>query len=348
MMISKKRVLICAVKVPFVIGGAEYHIDNLFKNLIKRGYETELIRLPFKWYPHIELFRNALLWRSFNFNKINYYDVVIATKFPTYLIRHKNKVVWLLHQHRQVYELLGTPYTDFQDSIEDYQYMNYIYEIDTLALLESKKIFANSKTVSNRLLRYLAIPSEPLYHPPPLAEHIKPGNYDNYIIFMGRLELNKRVHLLIELSKYLSSKVKVYIVGKGPQEKNLKSLVEKYKLNDKIIFTGFVDEKKLLKLLSNSLAVFYAPYQEDYGYVTIEAFLAEKPVLTTYDSGGVMEFVHHKENGFVVKPDKIFKLAEYVNLILEDKSLAEKMGKNGREKIADINWDYVIERLINF
>ena len=112
---SARTILVCEAQVPFVHGGAEVHVRELLRELQERGFDAELVSVPFKWYPKEEILPHAAAWRLLDLSESNGrpVDLVIASKFPTYFVRHPNKVAWLIHQYRAAYELCGTPYSDF-------------------------------------------------------------------------------------------------------------------------------------------------------------------------------------------------------------------------------------------
>ena len=89
----------------------------------------------------------------------------------------------------------------------------------------------------------------------------------------------------------------------------------------------------------------YVPYDEDYGLVTLEAFLARKPVVTASDSGGTLEFVAHGVTGLVTDPTPA-AVGEAVAALDADRRTAARIGEAGREVAAGITWDTVIERLV--
>ena len=82
-------------------------------------------------------------------------------------------------------------------------------------------------------------------------------------------------------------------------ENYLKSIVKKHNIEQRVEFLGRVSDEDLLDLYANCFAVYYAPYDEDYGFVTLEAIKSGKIVLTAEDSGGVLSFINNKENGLV-------------------------------------------------
>src|SRR5262245_9019899 len=107
-----QRIVVCEAQVPFVRGGAEYLVRTLIAKLREHGYEAELASVPFKWYPNEELLAHAAAWNLLDLSEScgRSIDLVIASKFPTYFVRHPNKVAWLVHQERAAYDLCGTEY----------------------------------------------------------------------------------------------------------------------------------------------------------------------------------------------------------------------------------------------
>jgi glycosyltransferase involved in cell wall biosynthesis len=89
----------------------------------------------------------------------------------------------------------------------------------------------------------------------------------------------------------------------------------------------------------------YAPFDEDFGYVTLEAFLAARPVITSRDSGGPLEFVRDGENGMIVDPDPK-AIAAAINTLSADRAAAERFGAVGCALARTITWDGIIEQLL--
>ena len=168
--------------------------------------------------------------------------------------------------------------------------------------------------------------------------------YENYILSVGRLDPNKRVDLLIRALQYCDSQIKAVIAGKGAIREELEKLADSLGVKDRVTFLGFVPDQELPNLYANALAVCFPPIDEDYGYITLEAFLSKKPVVTCRDSGGVLEFVKHGESGLVcnVNPQEI---GEAFNTLYHNKSLARDYGVAGFETVKDIKWDHVIDEL---
>jgi glycosyltransferase involved in cell wall biosynthesis len=342
----RRSICVCSVQAPFIVGGAEILATELAASLKTRGYLVDVVNVPFKWYPVQDIVKQALVWRFLDITESNGVpiDLVIPTKFPSYLVKHPLKVTWLFHQHREVYDLYGTPYCSFTDDPEEQEIRQTILRMDAKCLRESRRIFTISKNVSARLSRYNGIPSETLYPPPHYAGRYREGEFSDYALYAGRLETLKRVDLLIEAFRYVERGARLLIAGRGPQQENLERQVERLGLGDRIRFTGFVPEEDLLSLYADAFAIVYAPVDEDYGYVTVEAFLSGKPVVTCKDSGGTLEFVEDGATGFVTDPEPQ-EIAGALNRLYLDRRLAREMGAAGRPRVAGIGWDSVIDAL---
>lgn len=341
----KKKIAICHSHVPFVEGGAELLVNSLKRELCSRNYSVDIIQLPFKWYPNEQLIQSMMNWKFIDLSESNgeKIDLVIGTKFPSYGIEHKNKVTWLVHQFRQVYDLLGTQYSNYDYSPESLSIKELISRYDYNSLSDSKKIYTIAQNTTDRLAKYNKIGSEVLYHPPKHVGLYYSNNFDNYILSVGRLDKLKRVDILIESLKSTNPNVKCIIAGQGPERENLQRLVAKLNLSDRVKFLGFVEDKQLLDLYANCLAVYFSPYDEDYGYITLEAFLSSKPVITLDDSGGVLEFVKDDISGYVCSNSS--QISMKIDYLFHNKEVAKKFGNIGCESVKHISWDHVIDRL---
>ncbi|WP_199621680.1 glycosyltransferase family 4 protein [Paenibacillus alkalitolerans] len=345
------RIAIATVRVPFEYGGAEFLAENLKNQLIERGHEPDIVTIPFKWNTAESLTNSIRMAKMVELSesKGKRIELVIALKFPMYYANHENKVLWLLHQHREAYELWGTGFHGMDTLKNGGRLRKLIMNDDSKYIPECRKVYTISKTVSGRLKKYNGIDSTPLYHPPFGKERFHHAETGDYIFCPSRLEQLKRQQILIESLRYTKTPVKVLLAGTGKKEyiEQIAILVETHGLSDRVHLLGWVPETQKISLYANALAVYYGPFQEDYGYVTLEAFLAGKPVITLIDSGGPLEFVRDGENGFVLESDPQV-VAEKLDYLYENKPKAESMGMNGMSliKSIDLNWDCVIDRLL--
>jgi glycosyltransferase involved in cell wall biosynthesis len=344
-----RNVLICTTQVPFTTGGAESHIDGLRRALVAAGYKAEVVALPFKWYPPSEIMRSAMAWRMLDLSAANSQpvDLVIGMKFPAYVVAHERKVLWILHQHRSAYNLWGTQFDDLSTYPDGARVREWIRQCDDRFIPEAKKVFANSRLVAQRLKQYNQIESEPLYHPPPLADQLHPGEQGNYFFYPSRLEPQKRQGLLIEAMKFVRSPLKVILAGGSADAKHYEDLIKRTGVSDRVSIRGFVKDDELVDLYANSLGVCYLPFDEDYGYVTLEAMLSGKPIVVSTDGGGPIELVEHQTTGLVSEP-KAEAIAQCLDSIYNARAEADRMGKRGLEKIKSMNlsWEHVVEKII--
>jgi glycosyltransferase involved in cell wall biosynthesis len=341
-----KTVLVCGVQVPLVEGGAELLVRSLVAQFSVRGYSAELVQLPFKSYPKEEILAHASAWRLLDLSESNSrpIDLVVATKFPSYWVRHPAKVVWLMHQYRAIYELCGTEFSDFEHTEGDVALRAALIETDTRMLGECRRLYTLSQNVANRLRKYNGLDAEPLYHPSHLTDRLSPGPYGDYVLVVGRLEPVKRTSLAIDAMQHVDPRVRMIVVGEGTQTKNCATLVARLALGNRVELAGTVDEATLLKLYAEALAVVYVPFDEDYGYVTLESFLARKPVITAADSGGTLEFVADGVNGVVCEP-RAEAIAAAINGYASSPAKAASHGDAGYERARPVTWDGVIEKL---
>ncbi|MGE0703999.1 MAG: glycosyltransferase family 4 protein [Vicinamibacterales bacterium] len=343
-----QRVIVCEAQVPFVRGGAERHVRSLVDQLQRRGYEAELVSLPFKWYPRREVLTHAAAWRLIDLSESNGrpIDLVIGSKFPSYFVRHPNKVVWLIHQHREAYDLCGTIYSDFAHVEEDVGLRETLLRLDREMLGECRRVFTNARNTADRLAAFNGMASEPLYHPPPLAERLTGGSYGDYALFVGRIESIKRPDLAVEAMRHIQRPIRLIVVGEGTRREPVEALTHSLGIADRVEFRGAVSDDELVALYRDALCVIYTPYDEDFGYVTLESFLAAKPVITSPDSGGPLEFVEHGVNGMVCPPHAE-AIAAAVNELAQHRQRAAALGAAGAERARTISWDDVIDKLLN-
>jgi glycosyltransferase involved in cell wall biosynthesis len=342
-----KSVLVCAVQAPFITGGAEILVTELRANLERRGFRVDVAAVPFKWYPVSEIVRQALAWRLLDVTESNGQpvDLVIPTKFPSFLVRHPRKVAWLFHQHREAYDLYGTEYCSFTESPEDQRVLQAIHAMDTAALAECRSVFTISRNVARRLSRYNGLPGTPLYPPPHHLGRYGCREYGDYLFYAGRLDRLKRLDLAIDAMQRVRGGARLKIAGTGPLENELRKQIEGLGVGHRVELLGFVSSEELVDLYARCRAALYVPLNEDYGYVTVEAMLSRKPVVTTSDAGGPLEFVTDGETGLVAAPEPE-ALAATIDALwaLPAPRLAD-MGAAGHARVAGITWDHVIDTL---
>lgn len=346
------RVGILQTQVPFVTGGAERHSANLCAALREHGHEVAEITLPFKWYPNESLVDSILAAQLTDLSEVEGVpiDLMIGLRFPAYLARHPNKVFWIIHQYRQAYDQWDTGVSDLLETPQGDAVRHLVRAEDKAAFAESTRpVYANSQTVANRLKTYLGQKATPLYHPPPNAENLEPGPFGDYLFAPGRLNRSKRPELLLQALAATASPLRLVVAGVAENPsymESLQNLAQELGVSDRVEWLGRIDDKTMRTCYANARAVVFVPQDEDYGYITLEAMLSGKPVITTTDAGGPLEFITNGKQGLVSDASP-YALAHSFESVMQDKAFAERMGGAGFKRYQDLNigWDHVVETL---
>lgn len=345
------KIAIAMVQVPFIRGGAEILAEMLRDELKKRGHSVDIVSIPFKWYPEESLMNSMMMGRLMDLTEVNgeKIDKVIAMKFPAFYVKHDNKVLWLMHQHRQAYDLWETEYGDLHNFPNGEKIRDFIQTCDKQYIDEAKKVFTIAGNTSKRLKHFCNIDSTVLYHPPLNHDQLYCEEYGDFFFYPSRIDTIKRQRLLVEAAKYLKTDVKIVLAGAGSEAEldHIQGIIKKNKLENKVKLAGFISEEEKREYYAKCLGVYFGAYDEDYGYITLEGFFSEKPVIVHHDAGGPLEFVEHEKNGYVIDADAEL-IAQKIDYLYEHKAEAEKMGKNGKRSLLDkhMDWDYVIDNLL--
>ena len=185
------------------------------------------------------------------------------------------------------------------------------------------------------------------------AETFKPNEsqrLDSLVLFVGRLQKLKGVHILLEALQYLKMPVHAVIIG--PFDLNNSTYVEELKKSVELInaqgrhrvdLLGRKDEKELIPWYQKA-TVLVAPHLDQIcgGLTTLEALACATPVIATGD-----EVIKDKVNGLLVPPNDVEKLADAINELLEDKEIRRKYGEHGRGMIEEqYSWGRIVSALI--
>jgi glycosyltransferase involved in cell wall biosynthesis len=346
------RIVIATAQVPFIRGGAEILAEGLLHALRSQRHAAEIVAIPFKWYPPERILEQVLACRLLDLSESGGapIDRVIGLKFPAYLIPHPHKVLWLLHQFRTAYDLWDHPFGDLDRYPNGPQVREAIQRIDQNFIPEAKAVFTISRNVSSRLWHYCGIDSVPLYHPPASAELFYGGPVEDYFFYPSRLASLKRQALVLQALAATRRPVRVRFAGLADEAhygETLEMLARQLNVEHRVEWLGQVTEEEKRALYAHALGVIFPPVDEDYGYVTLEAMLAAKPLITCTDSGAPLEFVQHDVTGLIVKPSPQ-EMAMAMDRLWDERSWAWAMGEAGKERYDNLNisWVAVAERLV--
>jgi len=344
-----KRIAVVTSDVPFVEGGHLTIARSTVQALNEYGFEADLILTPQNRFG-----RQLRAYLANRFTDVEEDGLgreihqIITFRFPSYAVKHARHVCWLNHRLREYYDQWTylRSQLGIKGKIKERMRRRLIHVLDTRLLKHNvNKLYAQSRTIQKRLERWGRISSEVLYPPPPQRDY-HTESYDNFIFSVSRLQRLKRMDLLVKSFKHVKNKdLKAIIVGEGPEEKDILKKIKDYGLEERVTLLGKSEEKIVLDLFATCRAVFFAPEQEDYGFVTGEAFACRKAVITAHDSGGPAELVKDGETGFICEPDPA-ALAEKMDQLAEDEALAQTMGANAYSFISQITWEKTVKKLV--
>lgn len=343
------RILVVTSSPPFAEGGHLVMARSLVTALQQAGHDSSLLVTPQNRFG-----RNTSTYVASWLTDVGLtyegqpVDQVISLRFPSYAVRHEAHVCWLNHRLREYYDLWPQFYAGLarRHMIKERIRRRLIHAVDRYLLTRHlRRLFAISGTVRARLERFGRIPSEVLYPPPPPRAYRCDG-YGDFILAVSRLTPLKRLDLAIRaLACPEAGAVRLVVAGEGGQAQALRSLVSELGVANRVEFAGAVNEARLVDLLARCRAVCFPPYDEDYGFVTVEAFASSKPVVTCADSGGPAELVRHGENGLVCTPTAE-SVAAALGTLAADSPLAERLGEAGRRVAAGMTWDQAVPKLL--
>ncbi|MBW4620969.1 MAG: glycosyltransferase [Cyanosarcina radialis HA8281-LM2] len=152
-------------------------------------------------------------------------------------------------------------------------------------------------------------------------------------ITVGRLHPCKGHDVLIGSIKLLADsnrQVMLTIVGAGPEEQNLKSLVRELELTDRVRFAGSVSEEEIMALMNRSDVFVLASHAEPLGVVYMEAMASGVATIGT-NAGGVPEIITDGQDGLLVPPENEVALKQAIELLMDDSQFRLQLARNGRK-----------------
>ena len=345
------RVGVVTDHVPFIRGGAEILLEDLVEALARCGHEVAVVRLPWKWHPSDAILRSIAVARLIDLS--SELDVpaelIIGLKFPAYLLPHSRKVVWLVHQHRSVYDLWWNVF-GLSQAPEGQSIAEAVIRADRSAMTEARRRFAISANVARRLQDSLGLAAEVLRPPVRREELYRCHSFEPYLFFPSRISPLKRHSLVLRALRLTEHPVELHIAGAPDHLGMIRALereVAELDLEDRVRWLGHLEEPELRRRYSRCRAVVFPPFDEDYGYVALEALLSGKPVITCTDSGGVVDTLGDSGAGWIVEPSPR-ALAAAMDEAWEDHQVCRSRGEVGPHRYRELcpGWEAIVESLL--
>jgi glycosyltransferase involved in cell wall biosynthesis len=274
-------------------------------------------------------------------------DQVISLRYPSYAVRHPRHVSWLNHTMREYYDLWDRfrAGLSWRGRIKEAFRRRAIHTADRYLLTRNvSRVFVQSRTIQRRLRIWPELESTVL-HPPAPPRAYRCDGYEDFVFMISRLTPLKRAELLIRaLGTWDGSGIRAVIAGDGEERERLDALVLELGLSNRVTLPGALTEPQLLDHLARCRVVCFPPLDEDYGFVTTEAFASSKAVVTCRDSGGPAELVEHGVTGLVCDstPEA---LARALRTLMDDRGRAETMGAAARRSGSQLSWPDAVRQL---
>jgi glycosyltransferase involved in cell wall biosynthesis len=275
-------------------------------------------------------------------------DQVISLRWPSYAVRHPAHVSWLNHTAREYYDLWDQFSAGLSSAnrVKEQIRRSIIHRADTWLLGSNvTRLMAQSKTVQERLRRFNGLESEVVYPPAPQRAY-RCDAFEPFFFAVSRFAPLKRLDLLVEaLARPEAAGIRAVIAGDGEQWGAIRQLVAERGLAERVTLPGRVDEATLVDYYARCRAVVFTPLEEDFGFVTVEAFASGKPVVTTIDSGGPAELVDDAVTGRVVTAEAA-SLASALRELAESEALAVRLGAAAATRSSTLSWAATVDRLL--
>jgi glycosyltransferase involved in cell wall biosynthesis len=344
------RVLVVTSSPPFVEGGHLVIARELVRACRESGHEADLVVTPQNRFG-----RQGAAYLAAWLTDVGVaadggaVDQVVSLRYPAFAVRHPRHTCWLNHTMREYYDLWPqfSASLSWKNRLKEGARQQLIHAADRHCLTRGvQRRFAISATVQARLERWGGMDSTVL-HPPAPARAYRCEGYGDYIFAVSRLTPLKRFDLLLDaLAQPAAAHVRAVIAGDGEARSDLEGHSRRLGLESRVQFVGRLGDDEMLGHLARCRAVAFVPFDEDYGFVTAEAFASAKAVVTCQDSGGPTELVTHDETGLVCAPTAA-ALAGGLARLAGDRPGAERMGQAAHARGATLSWPATVTRLLS-
>ena len=343
------RIAVVTSSPLFVEGGHLVMARALVQALREAGHESEIVITPQNRFGRQGAAYLAAWLTDVGIGHDNQpVDQVITLRYPSYAVRHPVHVCWLNHTMREYYdqwEPFSAPLS-WKGQVKERTRRALIHWADRRLLTSHvQKLFTISRTVQMRLQRWGNVPADVL-HPPPPQRPYRCEGYGDYIFAVSRLAPLKRLSLLIEaLGRPEAAGIPCVIAGDGEERGSLQHAIDTRGLASRVRLIGRIDDNHLVEHLARCRAVCFPPFDEDYGFVAVEAFASCKPVITCTDSGGPTEMVIDGVSGRVCAP-RPETLAVALREMMDNPATARRFGDAGYEQVSKMTWEGALRKLV--
>jgi glycosyltransferase involved in cell wall biosynthesis len=343
------RIAVVTSTPPLTEGGHLVIARSLVRALQEAGHEAGLVLTPQNRFG-----RQGIAYLANWFTDVGRtgdgrsIDQVISFRFPSYAVRHERHVCWLNHRMREYYDLWErfSATLSRKGRLKERVRRRMVHATDHYLLTRNvTQLFAQSRNIAARLKRWGNLSSKVL-HPPPPQRPYRCDGFGDYLFLVSRLTPLKRVDLVLRaMARPEAGAARLVVAGEGEERPRLHALAAELGIAHRVDFLGQIDEDQLVTHLARCRAVCFPPLDEDYGFVTVEAFVSGKPVVACVDSGGAIELIDDGRNGLVTAPTPE-ELSIALARIADDRGFAERLGAQAARSAAELHWPAAVEQLV--
>lgn len=343
------RIAVVTSSPPMAEGGHMVIARELVQALRDAGHDASIVITPQNRFGRQASAYAATWLTDVSVSEGKPIDQVISLRYPSYAVRHPRHVCWLNHTMREYYDLWDrfSAQLSPQGQLKEKARRMLIHAADRYLLSRNvTKLFVQSRTIQQRLAMWPELRSTVLYPPAPRRAYRCDG-YDGPFLFISRLEPLKRADVALRALAAADRRATLDIVGDGVERPALQKLAADLGIDTRVTFAGRLSDDDVLTRLGRCRAVVFPPLQEDFGFVTVEAFASRKAVVTCRDSGGPTELVHDGANGFVCDPTPE-SIAAAMTRLIDDSAVAQTLGTAAFETGSALRWPETVRQLVEW
>lgn len=342
------RIAVVTSSPPMAEGGHMVIARELTRALREAGHDAQILVTPQNRFGRQASAYAATWLTDVTSSEGRAIDQVISLRYPSYAVRHPRHVCWLNHTMREYYDLWPrfSATLSPQGLVKERIRRRAIHAADKYLLTRNvTALFVQSRTIQQRLSMWPSLRSTVLYPPAPQRPY-RAEAYGPAFLFVSRLDRLKRADLVVRaLATAAGAGLDVTIAGEGEERGALERLASELGVANRVTFPGRLTDEQLLDRLGRCRAVLFPPFQEDFGFVTVEAFASRRAVVTCRDSGGPAELVEDGVTGIVcdASPEAI---AGAMRRLADDPLLAERMGSAAHAAGMRLTWPGTVRQLV--
>lgn len=343
-------------------GGAEILTQEIAKRFVKWGHQVtqfsscfqnclaeekvDGVKIIRRGHPDVRHFLGSVHFLAFWYYLKNFrgkFDVIIDEVhgipfFTPWYVKEKKVVLICEVADKLWIKMFGSIFGTLGLITEKFYLVNIYRNIPFLTISDSSKEDLIRNGVERKNITVLPMG---ISFPNNLRKFKK--EKDPTLIFVGRLSkvkgLEDAIFSLEEISQKIP-KVKLWVIGLGDIQyiNYLKKLSRKLKINDRIVFFGFVSERKKFELMSRAHILIHPSFREGFGLTVPEAGLVNTPVIA-YNSPGIRDVVVNNKNGILLNDNSPKSITNEVISLLYSESRYKRLCRGAELEAIQYNWD---------